>query len=171
MEIDADLKPKVIEVIDSLMKNQSKCDGGIDLNDPEVKDVLLQNKGGFGRELTLPKQRVVVTVKWNKEKLFFACTIAFLKKQKNGKWHCEGRFDDAHSCRHFDADFPLGKTKIFDGQFTEFKLQCPIFSQIIQSLPKERADVWKIKLFSEIVLGNHKRKEYLKNPNRVHFYR
>jgi hypothetical protein len=167
MEIDADLKPKVIEAIDSVMKNQSKCDY-INIYDPEVKDTLLQNKGGFGRELTLPKQRVVVTIKWNKKELFFACSIAFLKKQKNGKWHCEGRFDDAHDCRHFDADLPLGKTKMFDGKFTEFKLQCPILAQIIKSLPKEKADAWKIKLFSEIVLGNQKRISQQPKPSSLY---
>jgi hypothetical protein len=101
--------------------------------------------------------------------MFFACSIAFLKKQNDGKWHCEGRFDDAHGCRHFDADFPFGKTKMFDGRFAEIKAQCPILFQIIESVPKEKADAWKIKLFSEIVVGNEKRKEYLNNPNRVHF--
>jgi len=32
-----------------LMKNQSKCDGGIDQDDPEVKNLLLQNKGDLVR--------------------------------------------------------------------------------------------------------------------------
>lgn len=169
LKVESDLKSKIVDTIDCLMKNQSKCDGGIDLTDPKVQNSLLQKKGGFSRELILPKQRVVITVKWNKEKLFFACTIAFLKQQKNGKWRCEGRFDDAHGCRHFDADIHLGRTKMFDGQFTEFKLQCPIFSQIIGSLPKEKADEWKINLFKEIVDGNQRKKTYFENPDRIIF--
>jgi hypothetical protein len=96
------------------MKNQSKCDGGIDIDDPEVQNSLFQKKGEFSKEFILSKRRIIVTVKWNKEKLFFACIIAFLKRQENGKWYCEGRFDDAHDCRHFDASFPSGKTKMFD---------------------------------------------------------
>lgn len=140
------------------MKYQSKCDGGIELNDPEVKNLLLQNKGGFNGKFTLPDgKQGVVTIKWNKKELFFACSIAFLKKQKDGKLHCEARFDDAHGSRHFDADFPFGKTKMFGGDFTEIKTQCPILIQIIKSLPKDRADAWKIKLFEEIVLGNKRR--------------
>lgn len=135
----------VIETINSLIKNQSTCDGGIDVNDHEVENLLLQNKGGFGKEpITSSNRRLVVTVKWNKEEMFFACSIAFLKKQE-GKWHCDGRFDDAHNCRHFDADFDFGKSKMFDGRFAEIKAECPVLFKIIESLPKDKADVWKIK--------------------------
>jgi hypothetical protein len=168
MEIDADLKPRIIRAIENLMKNQSEPDCGINTNDPEVQSALLQHKGGFGRERVLSKDsKIVVTVRWNRKELFFACSIAFLKKQKGAKWYCEGRFDDAHDCRHFDADFAFGQTKMFSGEFAEFKAQCPILIQIINSLPKEKAEEWKIKLFREIAVGNRKKKEYLENPKRI----
>lgn len=170
MEINRDIKPVIIQAIENLMKKSSKPDCGINPNDLETQNALLQNRGGFGRECILSKDRkVVITVRWNKKELFFACSIAFLKKQKGSKWHCEGRFDDAHGCRHFDADFPLGKTKMFGGELTEFKAQCPVLIQILKSLPKEKADEWKIKLFKEIVVGNCRKEEYFKNTHRIQF--
>jgi len=135
-----------------------------------VKKVLLQNEGGFERELNSPNLRVVVKVRWNKEKTFFSCSIAFLEKEKDKKWKCQIRFDDAHECRHLDVDSPIGRTKIVDGRLALIKVECPILSEIINSLPKDRADAWKIKLFEETVIGNQKHKEYLNNPKRIHFY-
>jgi hypothetical protein len=150
------------------MKNQSKCDC-INLDDLEVRKVLLQNEGGFGRELKTPNLRVVVKIRWNKRKMFFGCSIAFLIRQKDGSWKCEIRLDDNHECRHLDVDSPMGRTKMIDGRLALIKVECPILSEIINSLPKERANAWKIKLFEEIVIGNQKRKEYLNNPKRIHF--
>jgi hypothetical protein len=163
------LKPRIVEVIDSAMKNQSKCDC-INLDDPEVKKVLMQNEGGFGRELKTPNLRVVVKIRWNKRKLFFGCSIAFLIKQKDGSWKCEIRFDDNHGCRHLDVDSPMGRTKMIDRRLALIKVECPILSKIVNSLPKDKADAWKIKLFEEIVIGNQKHKEYLNNPKRIRFY-
>ena len=159
--------PKV-EAINSLMKNQSKCDC-ISLDDPEVKRMLLQNEGEFKRECNPTDLRVVVTVRWNKEKLIFKCSIIFLEKQNDKKAKCVIRFDDAHECRHVDVDLSMGRTKMIDGRLALIKVECPILSAIINSLPKDKADVWKIKLFDEIVIGNQKRKEYLNNP-KIHFY-
>jgi hypothetical protein len=163
------LKPRIVEVIGSAMKNQSKCDC-VNLNDIEVKRVLLQNEGYFGRELKTLNRRIVVKIRWNKRKMFFGCSIAFLIKQKDGSWKCEIRFDDNHGCRHLDIDSPIGRTKIIDGRLALIKIECPILSEIINSLPKDKADRWKIKLFEEIVIGNEKYKEYLNNPKRIHFY-
>jgi hypothetical protein len=163
------LKPRIVEVIDSAMKNQSKCDC-INLDNPEVRKVLLQNEGGFGRELKTPNLRVVVKIRWNKRKTFFGCSIAFLRKQKDGSWKCEIRFDDNHECRHLDVDSPMGRTKMIDGRLALIKVECPILSDITSSLPRDRADAWKTKLFEEIVIGNQKQKEYLNNPKRIHFY-
>lgn len=159
------------------MKNQSKCDY-INLDNPEVKKMLSQNEGEFRREGNPSERnrivdrlmdRIVVKVNWNKEKMFFNCSIVFLKKQKDGSWKCVMRFDDAHECRHVDVDLPMGRTKMIDGQLALIKVECPILSAIINSLPKDKVDVWKIKLFDEIVIGNQKRKEYLNNP-KIHFY-
>jgi len=160
------------------MKNQSKCDC-INLDDPEVKKILPQNEGEFRREGNPSERdrivdrlmdRIVVKVSWNKEKMFFNCSIAFLKKQKDGSWKCMMRFDDAHECRHVDVDLPMGRTKMIDGRLALIKVECPILSEIINSLLEDRANTWKIKLFDEIVIGNQKRKEYLNNPKRIHFY-
>jgi hypothetical protein len=152
------------------MKNQSKCDC-INRDDPEVKKMLSQNEGEFRQEGNpSERDRIVVKVSWNKEKLFFNCSIVFLKKQKDGSWKCVMRFDDAHECRHVDVDLPMGRTKMIDGRLALIKAECPILSGIINSLPKDRADAWKIKLFDEIVIGNQKRKEYLNNPEKIRFY-
>lgn len=152
------------------MKNQSKCDC-INLDDPETKRILSQNRGGFKREGNLSgNRRAIINVSWNKEKMFFGCSVAFLRKQKDGSWKCEIRFDDNHECRHLDVDSPMGRTKMIDGRLALIKVECPILSEIINSLPKDRADAWKIKLFEEIVIGNQKHKEYLNNPQRIHFY-
>jgi len=155
------------------MKNQSKCDF-INLDDPEVKKMLSQNEGEFKREGNLSKRdrivdRIIVKVSWNKENVFFNCSVAFLKKQKDGSWKCMVRFDDSHECRHVDVDLPMGRTKMIDGRLALIKVECPILSEIINSLPEDRANAWKIKLFEEIVIGNQKRKEYLNDP-KIHFY-
>ncbi len=151
------------------MKNQSKCDG-INLDNPEAKKMLSQNEGEFERKGNpSERDRIVVKVSWNKEKMFFNCSIVFLEKQEDGKWKCVMRFDDAHECRHVDVDLPMGRTKMIDGRLALIKVECPILSAIINSLPEDTADVWKIKLFDEIVIGNQKRKEYLNNP-KIHFY-
>jgi hypothetical protein len=162
------LKSRIVEVITSAMKNKSKCDC-VNLDDPEVKKKLLQNEGRFERELRKPNSRVVVKIRWNKEKLFFGCSIAFLSKQKDGNWKCRMRFDDNHDCRHVDVNLPTGTTKMIDGRLARIKVGCPILSELINSSPKKRADAWKIKLFEEIVIGNRKRKEYLNNPERIRF--
>lgn len=167
------LKSKIVKVIGSAMKNQSKCDF-INLDNSEVKKMLLQNEGEFRLKGNSSKRdgivdRIIVKVSWNKEKMFFNCSVAFLKKQKNGSWKCIMRFDDCHECRHADVDLPIGKTKMIDGQFALIKVECPILSQIINSLPEDRANTWKIKLFEEILIGNQKRKEHLNNP-KIHFY-
>lgn len=159
------------------MKNQSKCDF-INLDDPEVKKMLSQNKGEFKLEgnpserdtiVDRMMDRIFFKVSWNKEKMFFNCSVAFLKKQKDGNWKCIMRFDDAHECRHADVDLPMGRTKMIDGRFALIKVECPILSEIVNSLPEDRANAWKTKLFEEIVIGNQKRKEYLKNP-KIDFY-
>ena len=161
MIINPELKPRIIKAMGALMKIQSKPDCGFNLDDPEEKSMLMRKKGGFSRERSLHNgQRMVVKVKWDKAEMLFACSIAFLKKQPDGKWHCDVRFDDAHDCRHCDIDLPLGKTKMFGG-YAEIKAQCPILIQIIKSLPQEKADEWKLKLFKEIVVGNQRWKEYL----------
>lgn len=163
------LKSRIVEVITSAMKNKSKCDC-VNLDDPEVKKALLQNEGRFKRELKKPNSGVVAKISWNKEKSFFGCSIAFLNKQKDGNWKCRMRFDDNHGCRHVDVDLPMGRTKMIDGRLARIEVECPILSGLINSLPEEKADAWKIKLFKEIVIGNQKRKEYLNNPKRIHFY-
>jgi hypothetical protein len=147
------------------MKNQSKCEY-INLNDPEVMKRLLQDEGEFKRGCNLPKsnRNVLVKVRWNKNELVFKCSIVFLEKGK-----CVMRFDDEHECRHGDVNLHGGRTKIISGQFAQIKVECPILAEIINSLPKDKADAWKIKLFDEIVIGNQKWKEYLNNPKRVHF--
>lgn len=156
------MKSKV-EVIDFAMKNQSNpC---INLNDSEVKKKLLQNEGSLRLERNSADFRMVVNVRWNKEKLFFNCSIVFLEKQEDGKWKCVMRFDDAHECRHADVDYG-GRAKMVSGRFALIKVECPILSAIINSLPKDRADVWKIKLLDEIVIGNQKWKEFLNNPEK-----
>lgn len=136
--------------------------------------MLSQNEGESRRECNSLERdrmvdRIIVKVSWKKEKMFFNCVIAFLKKQKDGSWKCMMRFDDAHECRHVDVDLPTGRTKMIDGRLALIKVECPILSEIINSLPEDRADEWKIKLFDEIVIGNQKRKEYLNNPKRIHF--
>ena len=168
--VESDLKKKIIEFIDSAMKNQSKCEA-INLDDVMVQKALLQKKGILDNKLTLPKFRGIVKVKWNKEKLYFGCSIVFLDKQKDGKWYCSMRFDDAHGSRHLDVDLPIGRTKIFDGKLDLIKIECPILHRIINSLPKAKADEWKIDLFKKILIGKQKHKEYLKNPNKIHFYK
>ena len=145
-------------------KNRSICDG-INLDDQQLKRIILQNKGAVKQERILSeRKRIVVKVSWNKRKMFFNCSIVFLEKQNNGSWKCVVRFDDNHECRHMDVDLPTGRAKMIYGRLTLAKVECPILSGIIDSLPKEKADAWKIRLFHEITLGNHKRKEFLKNP-------
>lgn len=152
------------------MKNQSRCNY-ISLDDPETKRILSQNEGRFKRERDLSENnRVIINVSWNKEKMSFNCSIAFPEKEKDGTWKCVVRFDDAHECRHVDIDLPMGRTKIIDGRLALIKVECPILSKIINSLPKERADAWKMKLFEEIIVGNQKHEEYLNDPEKIHFY-
>jgi hypothetical protein len=152
------------------MKSQShSC---TDLDVPDMKKKLLQNKGKFKREFDSKNRdlKTVLNVSWNKEKMSFNCSIAHLEKQKDGSWKCVMRFDDAHECRHADVDLPAGRTKMISGRFAKIKVECPILIEIINSLPKDKADEWKTKLFDEIVIGNQKWKEYLNNPERIHFY-
>jgi hypothetical protein len=163
------LKPKIVEVLSSAMKNQSKCDC-VNLEDPEVKKILLHNDGGFDRLLKTPNLRIVVRIRWNKKKMFFGCSVACLTKQKDGSWKCEIRFDDNHECRHLDVDSPIGRTKIIDGRLALIKVECPILSELINSLSNEKANTWKTKLFQEIVIGNQKHKEHLNNPERIHLH-
>jgi hypothetical protein len=158
-----------IEFIDSVMKNESKCEA-FNPNDLLVREALLQEKGRLINELNSPKCRAIVKVRWNKERLYFSCSIAFLEKQKDGKSPCIMRFDDNHNCRHLDADLHGGKTKIFHKKFVYAKIECPLFHHIINSLPKAKADEWKINLSKEILLAKQKHKEYRKNPNKIHFY-
>lgn len=149
------------------MKSQShSC---TDLDVPDMKKKLLENKGKFKREFVSKNldRRIVVNVSWNKEKMSFNCSIAHLEKQKDGSWNCVMRFDDAHECRHSDIDFPVGRTKLISGKFARIKVECPILIEIIKTLPKDKADRWKIKLFDEIVIGNQKWKEYLSDPKKL----
>jgi hypothetical protein len=167
LKIDDELKPRIISAIDAVMRHQSKCDFGINIDDPETSNLLFQSKGKIERRLILQNEELVTCkVTWNKKELFFACSVAFLKKH-GGKLQCQARFDDAHDSRHFDADFSKFKAKMFGGDFTEAKAQCPVLNKIINSLPKASSDEWKLKLFLEIVLGNQRRKESPNNPNRI----
>jgi hypothetical protein len=166
MEIDDALKLRIIQAINNVMKSQSICDAGIDLKDSEVQSVLAQDKGGFCRELFTENGKIAVKVKWNKKELLFTCSIAILKKQKDGKWHCETRFDDAHNSRHCDMDFHSWHGKFFDGDLVIYKAQCPLLCQIINSLPKEKVDEWKIRLFKEYMLGESRQKERFNVPSK-----
>ena len=146
------------------MKSQShSC---TDLDAPDMKKKLLQNKGKFKREFGSKNRdlRIVLNVSWEKEKMSFNCSIAYLEKRKDGSWKCVMRFDDAHECRHADVDLPAGRTQMISGRFAKMKVECPILIEIINSLPKDKADEWKTKLYDEIVVGNQKWKEYLNDP-------
>ena len=102
--------------------------------------------------------------------MFFSCSIVFLNKQKDKKWHSPIRFDDSHGCRHADIDLQSGKTKIFHEKLILAKIECPILCRIVNSLPKATADEWKINLFKEFLIGNQKYKEYIENPKKIQYY-
>lgn len=73
-----------------------------------------------------------------------------------GTWKCFARFDDAHGYRHCDfLDYKELKMPI--GPL--FKIECPILSAIINSLPKDKADMWKVKLFDEFEIARQEREQ------------
>lgn len=125
-----------------------------------MKKMLQKSKGKLKREYVFSDRdrKAVMYISWNKEKLFFNCSIVFLRKQKDGKWKCPIRWDDAHGYRHLDSE---NKLKMPSGRL--LRLQCPILYAIINSLPKDKADTWKAKLFDEFALGEQKWKEFLDN--------
>jgi hypothetical protein len=143
-----------------LMKTQMRqC---VDLGYPDIERKLSENSGNLKlREhvLSNPNHKIVFSVSWNKEKLSFNCSIAYLKKQENGKWKNAIRFDDAHGVRHMDS--PEVKLKLMSDGFVLHKVRCPILIALINSLPKNKADTWKLKLFDEMTIGEQKSKEFL----------
>ena len=139
------------------MKKKSRCDF-IDINNPEVKKRLLQNEGEFKGESISQNGNFFFKIRWKKDQFVFKCSVGFLQKGKSM------RFDDEHECRHADVNLNGVRTKMFDGKFVMFKAECPLLWEILNSLPKDKAEVWKNKLFDEIGIGIQKREEYLKNP-------
>ncbi len=149
------------EIIDLMMRksNTRPC---INLKDPMIKDMFLQKKGKLRWERQIASnEKYVVCLSWNKEKFFFNCSIVFLEKKENDEWKSKMRFDDAHGYRHVDykdeIKMPMGSNGVL------IKIECPVFAEIINSLPEERANLWKIKLFDKIGVGLEKRDQFLKN--------
>lgn len=143
-----------------LMKTQTRqC---TNLSYPDIEKKLSKNietwheRYGFFYD---PYHEMDIKVSWNKEKQSFNCSIAHLEKQKNGQWKCTIRFDDAHSVRHMDYDDE--KLKMMSDGFVLHKVRCPILIALINSLPKDKADTWKLKLWDEMTLGEQKSKEFL----------
>jgi hypothetical protein len=128
-----------------------------DLDVPNMKKTLLQNKAKFKREIAFkdPNRKMVINVSWNKEKMFFNCSIAYLRTQKDGEWKNPIRFDDAHGYRHLDSE---QKLKMPIGEL--LKLRCPILIAVINSMPKDKADMWKAKLFDGLLKGEEKRENW-----------
>jgi hypothetical protein len=149
------------EIIDLMMTkhNTNPC---INLKDPIIKSMLLRNRGKLRWERQYASnKKYVVCLSWNKEKLFFNCSIVFLEKQEKDKWKSEIRIDDAHGFRHADC-----KDEIKMPLSTLLRIECPVLAVIINSLPEEKANVWKIRLFDEIGVGLEKREQFLKNTGK-----
>ena len=144
-----------------LMKTQTRqC---ADLGYLDIERKLSENNGKLKSEhvSSNPNHKTVFKVGWNKEALAFNCSIAYLKKQDNGEWKCVIRFDDAHGVRHMDYEDK--KLKLMSDGFVLHKVRCPILITLINSLPKDKADAWKLKLWDEMTLGEQKSKEFLEN--------
>lgn len=70
-----------IEFIDLIMQEQAKrC---INLTD-SIKRKLSQSKEGFKREHVFDNRKIIIDVRWNKEKFVFECSIVMFNKQKDG---------------------------------------------------------------------------------------
>lgn len=123
--------------------------------------MLSENEGGFQQEYFRGNHKIIIKVRWNKERLMFKCSSVIFDKQENGSWKQILRFDDSHGFRHTDIE--KFRLKMPSGKFTLLKTECPILCTLIDSLPKEQADAWKIKLFNEFEIGMQKWKEFLDN--------
>jgi len=141
-----------VKFIDLIMKHPDKPCVNLD----SIKEqILSQNSGKFRVEREYGDLKQIIYVRWNKEKLLFKCSIVILQK-KNGKWETSIRFDDSHGYRHGDMKnikIPMG---------TLFKIECPILNLIINSLPEDRAKLWKKKLFDELMREKEEYKRFLK---------
>ena len=133
----------------------------IDLNNPNIRKMLLQNKGRFEQGYFRGNLKIIINIRWNKERLMFKCSIVILEKQDDESWKHKLRFDDSHGFRHADACMDFEKVKIPSGKFTLAKVECPILCILIDTLPKEKADAWKTKLSNEFEIGVQKWKEFL----------
>ncbi len=157
---------KKADIIDSMMKNNPSIPDCLDFDNPNVKKILLKDKGRlrWEREYNYGNLRVITHIRWNKERLFFNCSVVLLRRQENGEWKAAMRFDDAHGYRHCDYEKKEFSAKI--PMSTLIRIECPILSEIIKSLPKHRAEEWKRKLFDEIGFGIQKRGEFFKSRNK-----
>jgi len=141
--------------VDSRRKNLGQpC---VDLNDPNIKKMLSENKGRFKKEYFRSNLKIIIDVRWNKEKFMFRCSIIIFEKQNDGSWEHKLRFDDSHGFRHMDME----NVKMPSGKFTLLKAECPILCTFIDSLPEEQGDRWKTKLFDEFEIGIQKWREFL----------
>ena len=117
-------------------------------NFEELREKVLKENKGSGEKIVFEneKSKLILKIKWDKNKFFFLYNSVVIDKRLNKKNKRVIGVDEAHGYRHLHS----GKFRIPNPMTLIEKLEHPILSLIIKSERGDRKKVWIKKLANEL---------------------